>query len=206
MQTDKIGALDEIVNAGRPAHLRGQSPGRFDGNVRVVADDIHAELDSRFGQFGADGAQADNAQRAAPQFVADEALFARLDLLLQRFIIADQPADEAQCRKEIARAHQHAGDHQFLDGIGVSAGCIENDDALFAHRFDRNVISPSAGASDAQYAGGDRHFVHILRTDKDGIRCFHIVSGCIAFGQASQSFLGNGVERQDFTVHGVRDP
>ena len=203
MQADEIGTLDEIVDVAGPANLRGQPPGGIDGDFRVVTDDIHPELDRCFGKQRADGAKPDDAECAAAQLVTDEALLAGFDLFVQRFVVADQPADEAQRRKEITRAHQHAGDDEFLDGIGIGSRCVEDDDAFFAHRLDRDIVGAGAGAADALHARRDEHVVHDLRTHEDGVRFGNVVGDGIAFGQAGQPFLGDGVECLNLAFHAV---
>jgi hypothetical protein len=106
-------------------------------------------------QHGTDGAEADDAQRAARQFVADEMLLAGFHLLVQRLVVAVQAIDEIQIAgSHVARAHQHAGDDQFLDRIGVGAGGVEHDHAALAHGLDRDVVGAGAGAADGQHAGG----------------------------------------------------
>ena len=201
VQADEVGALDEVVDAGRLAHLRRQAPGGFDGDFRVVADDLHAQRDRRFGELRADGAEADDAQRAAAQFVPDEIFLAGFDLLVQRLVVAAQAADEGQRRGEVARADEHAGDDQLLDRVGVGAGRVEDDDAAFAHRLDWNVVGAGAGAADGQDAVGDGQFVHRLRADEDGVGRGGVVADRIRLGQAGEAFARDGVERLDRARH-----
>ena len=129
-------------------------------------------------------------------------LLTGFDLLVQRLVIADESADEAQCREKIAGTHQHAGDNQFLDRIGVGAGGVEDDDALVAHRLDRNVVGPGAGAADTKDAGRDRDVVHGLRAHENGVGSGDVVGHRVAFGQAGQSLLGNRIERLNLAGHG----
>ncbi len=201
VQADEVAALDEIVDADGFLDLRRQAPGGVDGDFRVEADDVHAELNGRLGEHRADGAEADDAERAAAQLMADVVLLAGFDLLVQRFVVAEEAVDEGQRRRDVARAHQHAGDHQLLDGVGVGAGGVEDDHAAFAHGLGRDVVGAGAGAADSQHTGGDRHVVHYLRADQDGVRVGDVVADDVAVRQAGQALLRDRVERLDLAGH-----
>ena len=201
MQADEVGTLDEIIDTGRFLDLRWQAPGRVDGNLRVQADNVHAKLDGCFRQHRADGAEADDAQRTAAQFVPDKILFSGLDLFVQRLVIALQSAYEADRGKYVARSHQHAGNDQFLDCIGVGSGGVEHDDAAFAHGLDRDVVGAGAGATDGQYAGRDGQLMHDLGAHQNGVRVGTVIADDIAFGKSGKPFLRNGVECLNFAGH-----
>lgn len=111
-----------------------------------------------------------NPERAATQFVADKVFLAGFNLLVQRFVVADQSADELECRENVARPHQHAGDDQFLDRVRIGAWGIENNNAFLAHGLDRDVVGTGAGAARAHHTGRDRQLVHGLRAHENGVR------------------------------------
>src|SRR5207302_4996712 len=60
VQRDEMALLEHFVAAGGLAHLRRQAPRRIDGDVRVVAEHVHAQADRRIGDQAADLAQADD--------------------------------------------------------------------------------------------------------------------------------------------------
>src|SRR2546421_608119 len=43
VQADEIAALQDLVDRIRPAHLRWQAPSGLYGDVRIVAEHVHAE-------------------------------------------------------------------------------------------------------------------------------------------------------------------
>ena len=197
VQGDEIRHAQHVLDALRAPDLRRQAPCRVDRNRRVEADDVHAELDRRLGNVGTDGAQADHAQRAARQLHAGELLLARLGRLVHFFIRAGQAFDELQRRHQVARAEQHAGDHQFLHCVGVGTGRVEHRHAAFRQLLHRDVVGPRAGTRDRAHRGGDVHLVHVGRAHQDAVRIGHIAADRIGLRQPRQSARGNGIERED---------
>ena len=155
MQRDEIAAAQHLVDAVRLLHLRRQAPGRIDGDLRVVAEHVHAQLDRGVGHQAADLAQADDAQRVAGQLEAGEVLLAVLHRLVHVGHRRHRaPATKRSAGTQVARRHQHAGEHQFLDRVGVRARRVEHRHAARAHRRYRDVVGAGAGAADGLDAGG----------------------------------------------------
>ena len=82
----------------------------FDRQARVEPDDVHAEADRGVGHQAADGAEADDAERAARQLESREVLLAGFHGLAQLFVgpfealreiprFADLPARQDQTRR-----------------------------------------------------------------------------------------------------------
>ena len=46
VDADEVGVLDQFFNAGDALDLRRQTPCAFDGQYRVITDDVHAERQS----------------------------------------------------------------------------------------------------------------------------------------------------------------
>ena len=91
------------------------------GDLRVVAQHLHAEAQRGVGDFDADGAEADDAERAARQFEADEVLLALLDRDVDGVIVTLLRLGEGPGLADVARGQEHAGEHQLFHGIGVGA-------------------------------------------------------------------------------------
>ena len=65
VQGQVVGGADDVLDAvgdGKPVAGR-QHERRVDGQRRVIADDLHAEVGRRVGHERADGAEPDDAER-----------------------------------------------------------------------------------------------------------------------------------------------
>ena len=93
----------------------------------------------------------------AGQLDAGEGLLAVLDRLVE---VGASPASSRATKRsagaQVARRHQHAGQHQLLDRVGVGARRVEHRHAARAHRRHRDVVGAGAGAADGLHAGRDR--------------------------------------------------
>ena len=198
MQGNEVRVLEQVFQAVRLAHLRGQTPRRLDGDLRIETDDFHAEADRRIRHQAPDCTQPDNAQCASGQFGAGEFLFAVLHLFVQGRIVALHTRGKPQRRHDIARGQQHAGDDQFFHRVGIRARRVEYRHAARAHLLHRNIIRPCSGARDRQHAGGNLHLQHVVRTHQDGIGFGDVVARDITLrGQALQTCRRDFVEREN---------
>ena len=102
MQGDEIGRFENFLDRVGLLHLRRQTPGGIDRDVRVKTHDVHTELDRRVRNEAADLAQTDNTQGVLGQFEAGEMLFAVLNLLMQRLVIAGDAVNETDRRHDVA--------------------------------------------------------------------------------------------------------
>src|SRR6185503_16143574 len=132
----RVGALD----------LRRQAPRRFHSDVRVVAEDVHAEPDRRVRDEAADLAEANYAERVTGQLEAGELLLAALDRLVE-VAVAVEAFYEFERRAEVARGEQHSRQHQLLHRVGIGARRIEHRDAALRERRYRNVVHPGTRAA-----------------------------------------------------------
>ena len=198
MQGDEIRRLEHLVDAGRASDLRRQAPGGVDRDLGVVAEHVHAELDRRVGDQATDLAQADHAQRAAGQLVAGEALLAVLDRLVHVGNSRVKAGDKAQRRCDVARGQQHAGEHEFLDRVGVGARGVEDRHAARAHQAHRNVVGACAGAADGAHAVGDRLVVQVGRAQQQRVRRGDVRADRVQLGRQARQAIGrNLVEDAD---------
>ena len=204
MDRDEIaGGVDLLDLFGMDDH-GGEVPGGIDGQVRVKAVDLHAQGDGRVGHQHADGAQADDAQGLAHQLVAGEGLLGLLgglgDVLVLRVLL--HPADAAG---NIPGGQQHAAEHQLLDGVGVGAGGVEDDDAFLRAAVQRDVVDAGAGAGDGPEPGGEGHFLHVRGADQHAGRLVDGIHQGIAAAEPVGPDGGDIVQAIDFTVfHGGR--
>ena len=206
MQRDEIARLEHLVDAARAPHLRRQAPGGIHRDLRVVAEHVHAQPDRRVGHQAADLAQADDAQRVARQLDAGEGLLARFDALAEIRRRGVERAHEIQRSAEVARRHQHAGEHQFLHRIGVGARRVEHRDAACRELRHRDVVDAGAGAADRLQALAEGIVVQVARAQQDDVGRRGLVDHRVALArQGLQAGRRHLIEDQDFGLarHGV---
>ena len=143
------------------AHGAGELPGVFHGDVGIVAQHVHAQRHARVGHQHADGAQADDAERLALQFGADELALALLHQLFHFRALAGERFAPLHAVDHLAGGEQHAGDDQLFNGVGVRARGVEDHDAALGQFVQRDVVHARAGARHALDAFGDVHLVHV---------------------------------------------
>ena len=169
VQRDEVRLLQDLLDAVRAAHPRMQAPRGVDRDLGVEADHLHAELDRGVGDEAADGAEADDAERAMRQLDAGELLLAVLDPRFQIRRSSVEAGDIPQRGADVARRHQQRGEDQFLHRIGVRARCIEHGNTPVRHGGDGDVVGADTRAPDRLHAGRDRHGVHVVRAHEDRI-------------------------------------
>ena len=205
MQGDKIRLLQQLLDAVCLAHAGGQPPGRIYGDFRVEAANCHAQLDGRVSHHAADGAEPDDAQRAARQLDARIAFLARLDPCLEVRCILGQCIDEANGRDHVASAEQQRRQHQFFHCIGVRPGRIEHGHASLRHLSHGDIVGSGARPANGLDGGRDCHVVHIVGTKQNGIRIIGFpADGVVRLRQARKPSIGNMVQREHLVFGHVR--
>ena len=206
VQGDEVALGEQRVQRVFPLDLLRQLPRVLDGDHRVVADDVHAQMHGGIGHQHADGAQTDHAQRLAAQLRADEGLLALLHGLFHRGALALERARPLDAAHDVAAGEQHAGQYHLGDGVGVRARRVEHADALLAARVHRNVVVARAGAGDAQHAVVNRRLVHGGGAHQHGLRMGHIVGDLVLLIQLRVDRGGNRIECLDSVFHGRCPP
>ena len=72
MDGDVVAQREHVVQVHAVVYLAGQVPGGINGDVGIVAVDLHAQLNGAVGHPGTDGTQTDDTQRLALDLVAHE--------------------------------------------------------------------------------------------------------------------------------------
>ncbi len=155
---DVVGKREHFVE-GRHRHAEGLGAGF--GEVRVVGEHLHAEGVGALGDFGADAAEAEDAEVLAEEFGAGEGLavplaFAhRLDGFGYR-----------------ASQGEQVGEGQLGGRDGVARRGVHHDHAALGGGIDVDVVDAHPGTADANEAGGGgEDFAGDLGlgTDQDGV-------------------------------------
>ena len=156
---DVVAAMQDIVEVGDVLDGGGQAPGGLGGNVRVVAEHVHAQIDGGVGHQRADGAQTDDAERLAGDLLAGKGLLRLLGVLADGGGVGVLAAPGG-AGQDAAACQQHAAQDELLHGVRVGAGGVEHDDAGFGALVERDVVHACAGAGDGEQAFGQVHVVH----------------------------------------------
>ena len=169
MQRDEIGLPQQLLGAARLAHARRQTPCRVDGDLRIEADDIHPELDGGVRDQAADGAEAEDAERAPRELDAGKLLLGVFDLAVEVRRLRVEARDELKRRNDVARRQQQRGQHELLHRVGVGARRVEHRHAALRHLCHRDVVGSRPGAADGLDTRPERHGVHVVRAHQDGV-------------------------------------
>src|SRR5712675_511173 len=151
----------------------------------------------RVGYEAPDLAEADDAERLLRQLDPGELLLLRLDALGESVVVAIQRVYEPDRGHQIARGHQHPGEHQLLHRVRVRAGGIEHRHAAPAHVLNGNVVRARTGAADRAHAVGNLHRVHVGRAHQDRVGVHAVLGDVVNLRRkALQADRGDLVEDQ----------
>ena len=167
---DGIAAGEQVVQAERLFDARRELPRALDGDLRVVAQDFHAEVEGRVRDLDADGAESHNAEGAPRQLIADEFLLALLHRHFERVVVTFERAHVAPGLTDVACGQEQPGEHEFLHGIGVGARRVEDRDATQAELGDGDVVGAGARPGHSQHTRRNLDRVHVGRTNQQRIR------------------------------------
>ena len=169
MDGDVIAERQHVVQVDTVVHLAAQVPGRVNGDVGIVAVDLHAQRDGTVGHPGTDGTQTDDAQRLALDLVAHKLLFA-LFHTLGHGGIPGQPLGPLGGVSHIAAARDQHSDDQLGHGIGVGTRRVEHHDALLTAAVQRDVVDACTGAGNGQQVVLERGVQQVCAADEDAVR------------------------------------
>ena len=170
----------------------------LDGDERVIAEDLHAEVDAGVGDLRADVAQADDADALALELVADERLLGLLGVDQDVLVIRVRADPVHRLHDAAAREDEHRED-ELLDGVGVGTRRVEHDDAALGVLLDGDVVHAGAAAGDG--ADGFRQViaVEVGRAHEDSVCAIGIGDEVIALAELDVAILGDVVDRLNMT-------
>ena len=160
MDRDIVTLIVDFIEDRRVMHLLREIPGRLHGEVRIIAIDLHPEIDGGIRDEYADRTEADDAEGLALDLTAGEVLFCLLGILLDGRDIGMLPDPLIAADDVTARQHQ-TRDHQLLHGICISTRGVEYDDALLGTAVERDVVDAGTGTSDGTERRRKVHRLHI---------------------------------------------
>ena len=180
--------------------LAGQVPGGINGDVGVVAVDLHAQSKGHIGHLDADGAQADHAQPLILQLRADELFFPLFHLFGQgrRAGGTGQVLHPLGGGHQVAAAHHQGAHHQLGHRSAVGTGGIEDHDALLAAPVQGDIVDAGPRPGNGQQVGVQLHLMHIGAAHQNAVRGIgvhrHVKQVLV---QLSQAHRADGVQSLD---------
>ena len=193
MDGDDIAGGVDLLGGLHPLDMTVQIPGRLHGDVGVTAVDLHAQLSCPVGQGAADVAQTDDAQLLARNLMTGKPGLTLFHLLGNVGVILDglHPVDAAD---DVPAAQQHTAQGQLHDAAGVSAGGVEDHDALVGAGGQGNVVDAGPGPGHRQQILRQLHVVHIGAAKDDAVGGFHIVRQGEILRPQSSALLGDLIQ------------
>ena len=197
MDGDVVAQGQHVVQVYAVAYLTAQVPGGVNGDVGVVAVDLHAQLNGAVGHAGADGTQTDDTQRLALDLVAHELLLALFHGLCHGGV-AGQALTPLGSNSHIAAAGDQHADHQLGHSVGVGTGGVEHHDALLTAAVQRDVIHAGTGAGDGQKIVVEGGIQHVGAANEDAVRGIGVHSHVkLLVVQLCQTHRADGVQSFD---------
>ena len=108
MHGEVVAAAAEVLERADALHLAAQYPRVLYGNERVVAVNVHAQIDAGVGYLGAHVAQADDADALALELAAHKGLLGLLGIDLNLGVVGVVAHPVHRLHYAAAREHQHA--------------------------------------------------------------------------------------------------
>ena len=139
----------------------------MNGDVGVVTDDLHTQFFCCVGNLYAYGAQADNTQSLSVDFGTYELALTLFGSFRDAQFTAgfSQVRGPCQSGRNVSRSNQQSAQNQFLYGIGIGAGGVEDNDPFFRTTVDGDVVDACACAGDCHQLVRELHAVHVSAAD-----------------------------------------
>ena len=171
----------------------GKIPCSVNGNIRIIAVNLHSQMSSRIGNHGSNGSQADDSKLFAADLAACKLLFLLLRKLINVFLVllTGYPLNAAH---NVAGGKEHSCNYQLLYTVGIGPRGVKNNDSLFRAGINRNIIYTGAGAGNSLYRIAKLHIMHLGASYKNSIRFIDIFCFCVILTEHVQASFGNGIQ------------
>ena len=193
---DVVTLPKDLIDVGDMANAAIEPPCGVDGEVRVIAQGLHAKARGRVGDDGADGAQADDAEPLARQLDTREPF---LDLLgpPHQVRVVTVLAHPLVSPNDVATCKQHAAKDQLLDSVCIGTRGVEDDDALLGAALEGDVVDSRAGTGDGKQPRWKRELEEVGAPHHDGVGLVKVVYEAVALSEAIGADLGDVVHAVD---------
>ena len=183
VQAHRVGPTEQLLERpGRP-HLRRELPGPGEGELGVVADDLHAERPGGIRDPDPNRPEADDPEHPSRQLEAVELPLPLLHGPFEGLPLHVEPVHEAKRRQHVARRHEQAREDQLLDRVGVRAGRVEYRHTGLAQAGDGDVVDPHPGPGHRLHAVRKGVRTEIRGAQQDRVRPLDLRPGPVAVGR-----------------------
>ena len=120
------------------------------GDEGIEADNLHAESVSRVRNENADRAETDNAEGLAHDLGAYELALALFDHLADSVAVALECLSPLDALYDLSGGEEKSRENKLLNGVCVSAGSVENNDALLSALVLGDIVCAGACSRDSE--------------------------------------------------------
>ena len=176
-------------------YCRGQTECSPNGQERVCADDLHAQVNGNVCNQCADGAQTDDTQGLALDLRPCELALAFLHQLAYVVALLLEGGNPCHSLGDLPGGQQQSCDYQLLYSVCVCAGGVEYNNALLCALVNGDIVHTGTCTGNGKQIAAEFHIMHSGGTNHDCIRILRCVSnGILCSVQAAGAYLGNFIE------------
>ena len=95
---------------------------------------------------------------------------------------------------------EQAAQHQFLHGVGIRSGRVEDHDPLLRAAIQRNIVNAGSGPGDCPQSRRELNLLHVRGTDQHACRLIHGIDQRIARAESVRADFGNIVHAVNLPV------
>ena len=206
MNGDVVCLGKNIVQIGGVLDLTLDLQGGIDRQIRVVADNLHIQRNSRVGNAQTDCTQTDDAQRLACDFRTGEVGLAFFCECADLIAVSGQRLCPLIARQNLTGRHKQRAQNQLLDGVCVRTRRVEYDNTILRALFQRDVVDTGAGTCDALELLRKLDVVQLRRADQNRVVVLNILSVAeLCLVQQIGARLGNLIVKLNL-IHGNKLP
>ena len=157
-----------IIYIGDMTDIPGQIPGRLHGNIRIVAQNLHSQMNSRIGYLHAYGTQTNDSQFLPLNLMACK-LFLLLFRQLGDLLVLPLGLYPVHAADDIPGGQQKSRQHQLLHTVGIGSRRIEHHDSLLGTFSHGNVVDPCSCTGNGVKIIRQIHIMHGRAADQQSI-------------------------------------
>ena len=171
----------------------GKIPCSVNGNIWIIAVNLHSQMSGGIGNHGSNGSQTDDSKLFAADLAACKLLFLLLCKLINVFLVllTGYPLNAAH---NITGGKEHSRNYQFLYTVGIGSRSVKNNDSFFRAGINRNIVYTGAGAGNSLYRITKLHIMHLGASYKNSIRFIDIFCFSVILAEQIQATLSNRIQ------------
>ena len=196
VQGQVVAVAAEVLEGAHALHALGERPGVLNGDERIIAKDVHAQIDAGVCHLGANVAKAHHADALALELVADEGLLGLLgvDEDVRVVCVGTNPLHGLH---HAATGEDEHRDDDLLDRVGVGARGVEDHDAPARVLLHRDIVDAGAAAGDSTDGGRQLVAVEVGGAHQDGVGLGGLGHNLVALAKLYLAVLGDVIDGLD---------